>query len=265
MVVEGIVGVAVALAGAFAWARRRRALTYRTLADELSLIRRVPVAELGLKERAFPDFGDCLATFPNFLPASAFAALKSEVEGLALPERGFVPVQRKGGTVAYETLIATAPAIVSYYHSPELMRFISRLTGVDVRPTPLHDQSSLSVLCYTAPGDHIGWHYDHNFYRGRHFTVLLSIANEGSAPDGSSNATLTARFAGQEAKIATPPNMLVVFEGARVRHKVTPIDEHERRVILSMTYCADPRSHWWQGAPRRIKDTAFYGVRALWT
>jgi hypothetical protein len=265
MVIEGIAGVAVAGAGAFAWARRRRALTYRTLADRLFLIRQTPAKELGLKERALPDFGNCLATSENFLPLPAFAALKSEVERLTRPERGFVPVQRKGGTVAYETLIKTAPEIVAYYHSVELMQFISRLTGVDVRPTPIHDQSSLSVLSYTAPGDHIGWHYDHNFYRGRHFTVLLSIANEGTAPDGSSHATLMARFAGQEAHIATLPNMLVVFEGARVRHKVTPICDGERRVILSMTYCADPRSHWWQGAPRRIKDTAFYGARALWT
>lgn len=265
MVVEGIAGMGVALAGAFGWARTRRVRAYRILADQLSLIRRAPAAALGLKERTLPDFGDSLVTFANFLPAPAFAALKGEAEALALPERGFVPAQRKGGTVAYETLIATAPAIVSYYHSSELMRFVSRLAGVDVRPTPLHDQSSLSVLSYTAPGDHIGWHYDHNFYRGRHFTLLLSIANEGSAPGGSSHATLTARLGGREVRIATPPNTLVVFEGARVRHRVTPIGENERRVTLSMTYCADPRSHWWQGTPRRIKDTAFYGVRALWT
>jgi hypothetical protein len=27
----------------------------------------------------------------------------------------------------------------------------------------------------------------------------------------------------------------------------------------------DPRAHWWQAASRRIKDTAFFGIRALWT
>jgi hypothetical protein len=32
---------------------------------------------------------------------------------------------------------------------------------VRVQPTPIHDQSSLSVLFYDRPGDHIGRHYDH--------------------------------------------------------------------------------------------------------
>jgi hypothetical protein len=265
MIVEVTVAVAAALAGTFSYARRRRAQTYRILGDKVSLIRGTPALELGLKVRDGAHLEKGLAAFGSFLPARVFAALKAEALDLMRPERGFVPIQRKGGTVAYETLIAASPAIVSFYHSPALMQFVSRLAGVEVRPTPIHDQSSLSVLFYTARGDHIGWHYDHNFYRGRHFTLLLSIANEGRAADGLSHAMLTARLGGQEAQISTPPNTLIVFEGARVRHKVTPIDDGERRVILSMTYCADPRSHWWQGAPRRIKDTAFYGVRALWT
>jgi hypothetical protein len=35
--------------------------------------------------------------------------------------------------------------------------------------------------------------------------------------------------------------------------------------MLSMTYCTDPGATLWQGASRRIKDTAFFGPRALWT
>jgi 2OG-Fe(II) oxygenase superfamily len=134
-----------------------------------------------------------------------------------------------------------------------------------VRPTPIHDQSSLSVLVYNKPGDHIGWHYDHNFYRGRHFTVLLAIHNAGRAAQGLSHAVLEARLPGREIAIVTAANTLVVFEGARVRHKVTPIRDGERRLVLSMTFCTDPSSAWWQGWTRRLKDTAFFGVRALWT
>ena len=36
-------------------------------------------------------------------------------------------------------------------------------------------------------------------------------------------------------------------------------------VILSMTFCTDPRTSPLKGTPRRVKDTAYYGVRALWT
>ena len=142
---------------------------------------------------------------------------------------------------------------------------VSRLVGETVRPTPIFDQSSLSVLFYDKPGDHIGWHFDHNFYRGRHFTVLLPVVNCGAGEAGLSHARLTAMVRGQEVEIATPPNKLVVFEGACVRHKVAPIIEGERRMVISMTYCVDPREGLWQGIARRVKDTAFFGVRALWT
>ena len=59
-----------------------------------------------------------------------------------------------------ETLFEVAPAIVALYHSREMQELASRIVGEPVRPTPIHDQSSLSVLFYEKPGDHIGWHYD---------------------------------------------------------------------------------------------------------
>ena len=62
---------------------------------------------------------------------------------------------------------------------------VATIAGVDTLvPTPLHDQSSCSVLVYEKPGDHIGWHYDHNFYKGRHFTVLIPIVNRVRVPRG---------------------------------------------------------------------------------
>jgi len=113
--------------------------------------------------------------------------------------------------------------------------------------------------------DHIGWHYDHNFYKGRHFTVLLTIENCGHQPDGLSAARLTMKRGRSEPVMATPPNTLVVFEGARVRHKVTPAAAGERRVVLSMTFCTDDRHSRLQDFLRRVKDTAYFGPRALWT
>ena len=206
-----------------------------------------------------------LATIGNFLPPATIAVVTAEAESLVAPERSYIPTHKKGGTVAYETVIAHAPALVALYQSREMREFVSGLVGVDVKPTPIQDQSSLSVLVYDKPGDHIGWHYDHNFYQGRHFTVLLPVVNQGSGAAGLSHARLTAQLPGGDLDISTPPNTLVVFEGARVRHKVAPIIAGERRLVVSMTYCADPREHWWQGVARRVKDTAFFGVRALWT
>jgi hypothetical protein len=133
-----------------------------------------------------------------------------------------------------------------------------------VRATPLRDQSSLSVLRYDRAGDHINWHYDHNFYRGRHFTVLLVVVNR-SAAGGVSHSRLERQLDnGSVGTVEMPENTLVVFEGACVRHRATPTAAGDLRVILSMTYCEDPRIRWTAELARRVKDTAYYGIRALW-
>ena len=78
-----------------------------------------------------------------------------------------------------------------------------------------------------AGGDHIGWHYDHNFYNGRHFTALLPLVNENSAEQRLSSAELVVKTPSGTTMIPTPPNTLVLFEGAVVRHTVTPLDANK--------------------------------------
>jgi hypothetical protein len=202
---------------------------------------------------------------PHFLPTEDFVSLRRDVLALSAAERSFIPLHKKGGTIAYSTVREVAPGIMELYHSRAHRNAVSNILGVGLQPTPLHDESSLSILRYERPGDHIGWHYDHNFYRGRHFTVLLAIENRGFGENGLSASRLLVRSGRTELTIPTPANTLVVFEGARVLHRVTPIRDGERRVILSMTYCTDPRNSMLREIARRFKDTAFFGVRALWS
>jgi hypothetical protein len=216
-------------------------------------------------DQPFPSFAEHLATLDNVMPPDDFSRLLEDVEKLVETERSYLPAHKKGGTVAYETLEQKAPGLVALYRSHGLCKLVSDIVRLRLEPTPLHDQSSCSVLFYEKPGDHIGWHYDHNFYRGRHFTVLIPVINRGREPNGLSQARLMVKQNGRERVIPTPPNAMIVFEGAKVRHKVTPIGEGEKRVIWSMTYCADPRNSAIQAAARRVKDTAFFGLRALWT
>jgi hypothetical protein len=94
--------------------------------------------------------------------------------------------------------------------------------------------------------------------------VLLVLVNR-SAGGGLSQARLERQVAdGTVRTIDMPDNTVVVFEGAHVRHRVTPTAEGDLRVVLSMTYCADPRISWSLELARRVKDTAYYGIRALW-
>lgn len=200
----------------------------------------------------------------NFVAPECLKVLREEAESqIPRMKRTFIPTHKKGATLSYEQIHTLAPHCLAFYHHPEIQRWISEIAGVPVQPTPDQDQSSLSILCYHEPGDHINWHYDHNFYRGRHFTVLLSLLNEG--PAGLSAGTLQRQLPdGQIQNYDTRPGTLLVFEGAKVRHRASAIGDSERRVILSMTYCADPRISRLKELIRRCKDTAFFGLRALW-
>lgn len=206
-----------------------------------------------------------LIRLADFVGSETLANLQREAnDNFGRLERSFIPLQKKGETLSYESIQRHAPYCLSVYHSREVQELIGRIVGEPIRPTPLQDQSSLSLLCYRSPGDHIDWHYDHNFYVGRHFTVLLCLWNRG-AEDGRSSCRF--EYADLRHGVETaemPENSLVVFEGARIRHRATPLGPNELRVILSMTYSTDPRTKWPREALRRIKDTAFFGVRALW-
>jgi len=201
----------------------------------------------------------------EFVSPATLTCLRDEaLRGIPRMDPSSIPLHKKGHTLSYEQVLRLAPHAVSFYYSRSVQRWLSIVTGTNARPTPLQDQSSLSVLCYKDAGDHIGWHYDHNFYRGRHFTVLLALVNR-SAGGGLSQGRLERQLPdGTAQAIDMPEGALVVFEGNRVRHRATPIVEGDLRVILSMTYCDDPRISRVKEVARRVKDTAFFGIRALW-
>ena len=211
-----------------------------------------------------PSFDELLVTIPNFLPEESFRALKQEIESLTLVSRGHVPMYRKGGAIDYETLKQHAPQALELYQSTELKAFITKIIGTPVLQTPAHHLNSLSVLVYSQPGDHISWHHDKNYYRGRYFTALLAIENRGHAADGLSSLRLLVRKKDGDITVPTPPNTLVLFEGEKIFHRTTQLKEGERRVLLSMTYSTDPTYSFAKNALRRVKDASFFGLKALW-
>ena len=83
-------------------------------------------------------------------------------------------------------------------------------------------------------------------------------------PSGLAARVLHPLLDGQEHVVPTLPNDIVVFEGQHTLHKATQAAEGDVRLILSMTYCTNPNIGWFGELIRRIKDTAFYGVRTLW-
>ncbi|HSX24888.1 MAG TPA: phytanoyl-CoA dioxygenase family protein [Candidatus Andersenbacteria bacterium] len=215
-------------------------------------------------DNEIPSFTELLVAIPNFLPEESFTALKKEIESVAKVSRGHVPMYRKGGAISYETLRAHVPSALELYHSPDHQHLISTIVGTKVVPTPEDHPNSLSVLVYDQPGDHIAWHHDKNYYRGRYFTVLLAIENRGHGEDGLSSLQLLVKKPTGDVIIPTPPNTLILFEGSKVLHRTTQLKEGERRVLLSKTYSTDPRYSFTKNILRRIKDASFFGLDSLW-
>jgi hypothetical protein len=211
------------------------------------------------------SFHEKIIGIPNFLPEPVFNILLAAAARLVSPERVHIPVHKRGATISYHALHHHAPEIIAFYLSPAFHAWCSEIVDDRVQPTPLHDLSSCSLLIYDKPKDHIGWHFDLNFYSGRHFTALLSLVNTNAGGHSVSSANLLIRRSGEDVAIPTPPNTLVLFEGAEIYHCVTPLKEGERRVILSMTFCTDPSASALQTFERRVKDIAYFGLRALWT
>lgn len=207
-----------------------------------------------------------LARVPGFLAPPTLAALEREaITNRERAVRSYVPAHKKGGTISYEALHELAPACIGLFHSDALRQFVSGVVGEEVWPTADHDQSTSSLLYYTEEGDQIGWHYDHNFYRGRHFTVLAPLRNRNAAGDGPSASQLVARRKPARAQVVeTAPGDLIVFEGAEVVHRATPTRRGDERILLSMTFSTDPRIGMLSELIRRLKDTAYYGPRAIW-
>lgn len=205
-----------------------------------------------------------LIRIDNFLTESSLEEVKSECEAnKRLAERSYLPFHKQGKTLSYENIHRFAPACLGIYHSKELRTWLSEIVGDELYLTPEQDQSSCSILYYTSAGDHINWHFDHNFYNGRHFTVLISVENR-SAEGGIATGKLMRKTSNKIAEVIdTSENTLVLFEGAKVLHRATRVKKGESRIMLSMTFCTNPRIGYGNELIRRIKDIAYYGPRAL--
>jgi hypothetical protein len=178
--------------------------------------------------------------------------------------RTYIPLHKKGATVSYEDIHRHCPACLAMYHSEDVLRWVSEVVGQRVWPAGDHDQSANSILFYDQAGAHINWHYDFNYYKGRQFTALLTMVNRAGENGYSKSRLQYKDVTGSVQEVDTEVNSLVLFEGARVLHRVSPAEEGDLRVVLSMTFNTEPRISRLGELLRRFKDTAFYGLRVLW-
>ena len=201
----------------------------------------------------------------RWLPAELIDRMLAEVQQVRPAiNRNYIPRHKKGGSVSFYTLLEQAPTIVALYRAPAFIEFLAALTGRRLEPCPAGDPHSCALYFYTEPGDHIGFHFDTSYYRGARYTVLLGLIEQ------SSSRLVCQLFKDDPARrpvelqLATHPGTLIVFNGNKLWHSVTPLGEGEERVSLTLEYVTDPSMHPAKRLFSNLKDAfAYFGFKAV--
>jgi hypothetical protein len=201
----------------------------------------------------------------DFLPPSITAALIDAVAAVEpAVNRNYLPGHKQGGSVSRHVIDSHAPVIAQLYRSPALLQWLESLTGEKLQFSPVDDPHAYALYFYTKPGDHIGWHYDTSYYAGRRYTLLLGLIDRSSCRLDYELHTREAGAAMVPGSLQIPAGGLVVFDGDKLRHRITPLGEGEKRVSLTFEYVTDPRMHPGWRLISNMKDAfAYFGFRQV--
>jgi hypothetical protein len=235
----------------------------RTFAAEIdAAVDRLDAAALAAEYWAQDEF----LVIPGFLPAVALAPLRDDVRRLE-PDlnRTYIPRHKKGGSVSHFAIADEGPALLAFYRSERFRRFLTGLVRAPLQLCPDEDPHACALYFYTEPGDHMGYHYDTSYYKGARYTVLFGLVQESSS---RLLCRLHTRQAGREPvdlAVATLPGTMVIFNGDKVYHGVSPSREGDRRVVFTMEYVTSREMGRAQRLFSNLKDAfAYFGVGALW-
>jgi hypothetical protein len=202
---------------------------------------------------------------PGCLPAPLIDALVAESQAVRPAiHRAYIPRHKKGGSVSAYTLVERAPAIQALYRAPALVEFLAAVTGRSLFACPPRDPHACALYFYTEPGDHIGFHYDTSYYRGERFTVLVGLVERSSS---RLVCQLYRDIPGRETvevRLATDPGAVVIFNGDKLWHAITPLGEGEERVSLTLEYVTDPSMSPLRRVVSNLKDAiGYFGLRTV--
>jgi hypothetical protein len=180
--------------------------------------------------------------------------------------RNYLPGHKQGGSVSRHTLDQLAPAIGELYRSPALISLLEKVAGERLQLSPPDDPHAYALYFYTKPGDHIGWHYDTSYYAGRRYTLLLGVIDQSSCRLDYELHTREPDATAVPGSVQIPPGGLVFFDGDKLRHRISPLGENEKRVSLTFEYVTDQRMHPLWRLISNFKDAvAYFGLRQVFS
>jgi len=179
--------------------------------------------------------------------------------------RNYIPGSKKGGSVSYFTVREQAREFMALYRSSAFIDFLKRLTNAPVQFCPETDPHACALYYYTEPGDHIGWHYDTSYYKGARYTILLGLVDR--SPSCKLMCQLYKDDPTRPMKEITPstgPGDMVIFNGDKLWHSVTPLGEGEERTVLTMEYVTDQGMNPLKRVYSNLKDSfGYFGLKAV--
>jgi hypothetical protein len=202
---------------------------------------------------------------PEFLPDAVTSQLIAAVAAVEdSVHRNYLPGHKQGGSVSRHTIDRLAPCIAQLYRSPTLIEWLGELAGERLQVSPDEDAHAYALYFYTRPGDHIGWHYDTSYYAGRRYTVLLGVIDRSSCRLDYELHTREPGVAVVPGSVQIPPGGMVFFDGDKLRHRISPLANGERRVSLTFEYLTNGRmSPGWRLISNMKDAIAYFGFRQV--
>jgi alkylated DNA repair dioxygenase AlkB len=201
----------------------------------------------------------------DFLPAEILRVWDEQLELLkAHIHRNFIPKHKKGGSAGYPTVHQLAPAMTAFYHHPRFIDFLQRVVEAQIKECPDSDLHRCALYSYTEEGDHIGWHYDTSYYKDRRWTVLVGFQDTSSSRLLCHLHTRDKGHPVEKLELQVKPGSLVIFNGDKVWHSVTPVRANECRYVISMQYVTNAEMNPFLRFISNMKDAiAYFGFKGV--
>ena len=160
---------------------------------------------------------------------------------------------KKGITVATHSLTQHAPSLIHFYEN-ELCRYVSEQVNLTLCSTDLNLPTSCVLLIYDREGDWINWHYDHNYYDGRFFTVLIPISQDVTCTEFQFKNDIN-----EIKSVELVNGNSICFEGNYLYHRASKLCKNQKRVILSCQYVTTNQMNDINRMRLKLKDSAYTG------
>lgn len=208
---------------------------------------------------------DEFVVVPDFLPSELLEQWENHLPSLVSRiHRNYLPGHKKGGSVAYGTVRSVAPAITAVYHNADLLTFLCRVAGAKMNECPADDPHRCAFYAYTEEGDHMGFHYDTSYYKDRRWTLLIGFQDDSSSRLLCHLHTKQPGHEVEKLELRMTPGMLVLFNGDKVYHSVTPVRAGEKRYVISMQFVTSGEMNPFLRFISNMKDAvAYFGLRGV--